>query len=147
MSQKLYRTKSFFLHTNSSGYGLRVYFLLKVNFQYSDACCEKHLLTFLPFLCPKGGEASSCHMGLVTCGFAYFQYGNALSTVSLRGVASLYCRKLVWCILWHQKKRTNLPIFTKSMIHFCTDIIILIKKKYIRQRLHIIMDFLNTYCL
>ena len=35
------------------------------------------------FLCPKGGRASSCHVGLFTSGFVYFQYGNALSTVSL----------------------------------------------------------------
>ena len=59
-----------------------LFFLLKVNFQYSDACREKRLLTFLPFLCPKGGRASLCHIGLFTRGFVYFQYGNALSTVS-----------------------------------------------------------------
>ena len=40
-----------------------------------------------------------------------------------------------------RKKQTNLPIFGKMMMHFCTDINILIKKKYIRQRSHIIMDF------
>ena len=39
-------------------------------------------ITFLPFLCPKGGGASSCHMGLFTRGFVDFQYSNAFSTVS-----------------------------------------------------------------
>ena len=63
------------------------------------------------------------------------------SETKLRGLAPLYCCKLVWHILWHQKNKINMPIFTKSMIHFCIDINILIKKNYIRQRSHIIMAF------
>ena len=38
-----------------------------------------------------------------------------------------------------------MPIFTKSKTHFCTDVNILIKKNYIRQRSHIIMAFLNNF--
>ena len=39
---------------------------------YSDARHEKHLLTLLPYLCPKGSGALSCHVGLFTFSTAIY---------------------------------------------------------------------------
>ena len=64
----------------------------------------------------------------------------------LRRLAPLYCHKLSDGF-YDIRKKINLLIFTKSTIHFCIGVNILIKKNYTRQRSHIMMAFLNNFCL
>ena len=46
-----------------------------------------------------------------------------------------------WSDAFYDIKKIIVLIVAKMMIYFCTDINILIKKKYIKQRSHKIMDF------